>query len=175
MSEQMMPIESYFKNYILQFNFTTNKNSWPHRGTYYCCTKKDDPSTWKIIFRANPAKKPRPYNFGSLLDEDSKIMRMWKTVLEVWNENNREPIFKKQAEDRNQKDFDNNRQPGVAAFTLFVKFDWIHEVSRKGKQIFYQIDLPEAYLDILNKKTPICPRCSMPSPDKFCLFCNSPV
>ncbi len=65
MSERMMPVESYFKNHKLQFNFTTDKNSWPHRGTYYCCTQEDDPSVWKIIVRTNPAKSPTFYSFGS--------------------------------------------------------------------------------------------------------------
>ncbi len=175
MSEQMMPVESYFQDHKLQFNFTTDKNSWPHRGTYYCCTKEDDPSIWKIIVRANPAKKPTTYPFGSLQEQDSRIVQMWKTVLKVWNQNNREPIYKKQAEDINQKDFENNRQPGVAAFVLFTKFGWIHEVSRKGKQVFYQIDKPDEYLDIINKKVPICSRCGMPAPDKFCINCNQPI
>lgn len=172
MSEQMMPVESYFTNHKLQFNFTTDKNSWPHRGTYYCCTQKDDPSIWKIIVRANPAKSPTTYQFGSILEQDSKIIRMWKTVLEIWNQNNQEPIFKKQVEDINQKDYHNNRQPGIAAFTLFVKFGWIHEVSRKGRQIFYQVDKPDEYLDIINKKVSLCSRCGMPSPDTFCNNCN---
>lgn len=175
MSEQMMPAERYFTGYELKFNFTTDKNSWPHRGTYYCCTKKDDPSTWKVIVRANPAKQPTSYSFESLLDMDSRIVRMWKSVLKVWSENNNEPIYKKQVEDINQKDYNNNRQPGLAAFTLFVKFGWIHEVSRKGKQIFYQIDKPDGYLEIINKKTPICSRCSIPAPDKFCIHCDVPV
>ncbi|MBI5146779.1 MAG: hypothetical protein HZA84_06115 [Thaumarchaeota archaeon] len=175
MSEQMMPVESYFEGYTLQFNFTTDKNSWPHRGTYYCCTKNDDPSTWKIIFRANPAKKPTSYSFGSLLDNDSKIIRMWKTVLKVWEKYNREPIYKKQAEDINQTDFENNRQPGAAAFALFIRFGWIHEVGRKGKQVFYQIDKPEEHLDLIKKRIPICPRCGIPAPDRFCVYCNLPV
>jgi len=97
---------------------------------------------------------------------------MWKTVLEIWNQNNQEPIFKKQVEDINQKDYHNNRQPGIAAFTLFVKFGWIHEVSRKGRQIFYQVDKPDEYLDIINKKVSLCSRCGMPSPDTFCNNCN---
>ena len=175
MSEQMMPVESYFADHKLQFNFTTDKNSWPHRGTYYCCTEIDDPSIWKIIVRANPAKKPTTYTFGSFLDNDSRIIRMWKTVLDVWNQNNCESIYKKQAEDVNQKDFDNNRQPGVAAFTLFTRFGWMHEVSRKGKQVFYQIDKPDEYLEIIDKKIPLCRRCGLPAHDNFCINCDHPI
>ncbi len=173
-SKAMLPIDKYFKGYTKQFTLTT-QNSWPHRGTYYCCTKDEDPSEWKIVFRANPTKMPRTYQFGSVLDKNSKINNMWKTILKVWKKNDCKPIFKKMAEDANPTDFLNNRQPGTAAFEIFRKFKWIHEVDRKGKQIFYQIDKPEEYLEIINKKIPICPRCGLPAPDNFCLNCNLPV
>ena len=174
MSKALVPMDSYFKGYSQQFTLTT-QNSWPHRGTYFCCTKEDDPSNWKIIYRADPTKKPNTYYFGSLIDENSRVIKMWKTILEVWNNNDCKPIFKKMAEDNNQKDFGNNRQAGSAAFEMFRKFGWIHEVDRKGKQIFYQIDKPDDYLEIIKKKIPICPRCGMPAYDNYCLNCNLPV
>lgn len=173
-SKEMLPMDKYFKGYIEQFTLTT-QNSWPHRGIYYCCTKKDDVSDWKIIFRANPTKDPRVYYFGSLMDSDSTILKMWKTVVKIWKKNKKQPIYKKMAEDVNQKDFNNNRQPGTAAFEIFRKFGWIHETGKKGKQIFYQIDKPDEYLDILTKKILICSRCGLPAPDKFCINCDLPI
>lgn len=173
-SKEMLPMDKYFTGYIERFTLTT-QNSWPHRGTYYCCTKKEDNTNWKIIFRANPTKNPRTYYFGSFLDNDSTVLNMWKTIVKVWKKNNQQPVYKKMAEDANQTDFGNNRQAGTAAFEIFRKFGWIHEVSKKGKQIFYQIDKPDEYLDIINKKIPICPRCGLPAPSNFCMNCNLPV
>lgn len=173
-SKEMIPVDSYFKGYTERFTLTT-QNSWPHRGTYYCCTKDDDITNWKIVFRGNPTIKPRPYYFGSLVDSDSTIINMWKTIIKVWNKNNHKPIYKKMAEDVNQKAFGNNRQSGTAAFEIFQRFGWLHEETRKGKQIFYQIDKPDEYLEIINNKIPICPRCGLPAPGKFCMNCNLPV
>lgn len=173
-SKEMLPMDSYFKGYTERFTLTT-QNSWPYRGTYYCCTKDDDISNWKIIFRAKPTKNPTSYYIGSLFDKESTIISMWKTIIEVWQKNEGKPIFKKMAEDVNQKSFGNNRQRGTAAFEIFQRFGWLHEETRKGKQIFYQIDKPDEYLDIINKKIPICPRCGLPAPDHFCLNCDLPV
>jgi len=173
-AENVKPEKSYFEGLSEHYAITT-ENAWPNQGTYYFSTKEDDPSHWVVIFRSKPNKRPTRYDLGSIKDEDSRISKMWKVIVQVWHKNQKQPIYKKLAENKDQVTFGNNRQPAVAGFTIFVKFGWLQEVSRKGKQIFYNIIDEKSHQEILNGKIPICPRCGSPAPDHFCHYCDSPI
>lgn len=173
-SESMRPERKYFENLVEQFTITTEQ-AWPNQGTYYFCTDEDDPSTWNVIIRSKPNKPPIVYRLGSIKDKNSRLSKMWIVILSVWIDGNKKPIYKKLAEDKDQKTFGNNRQPATAGFTIFNKFGWLEETSRRGKQIFYKISDEKSHEDIINGKTPICPRCGRPSPNRFCNYCNAPI
>ncbi len=168
------PDKKYFENLVERFTHTT-ENAWPNQGTYYFSTKEDDPTHWTVFFRSKPNKKHTTYDLGSIKDKQSIISTMWTVIVQVWKDSKKQPIYKKMAEDKDQKTFGNNRQRGTAGFAIFLKFRWVKEVSRKGKQVFYQIVDEKAHNRILTKKIPICPRCGMPAPDNFCLNCKQPV
>lgn len=165
------PKSSYFNDMIERFTYTT-ANVWPNQGTYFFCTSSNDPSFWVVFVKSKPNKNHLTYKLGSIKEKNSKISQMWKTILEVWYNGDKKSIFKKMAEDKNQKVFGNNRQPATAAFVIFSKFGWIKEVSRKGKQIFYDIIDDESYEHILNNKIPICPKCGMPAKGNYCVNCK---
>ena len=165
------PANKYFRNLQEQFIHTTEQ-VWPNQGTYYFCTKEDDISYWVVLVRSKPNKRPQPYKLGSIKDKQSTISKMWIVILEVWKRNKKEPIYKKMAEDKDQRTFGNNRQPATAGFTIFLKFGWIREVSRKGKQIFYDIVDEDVYDKLITNEIEICPRCGLPAHNHFCLNCN---
>lgn len=168
------PDKKYFENLVERFTHTT-ENAWPNQGTYYFCTREDDVYDWIVFFRSKPNKRHTTYNLGSIKDENSTISTMWKVIVNVWKDNEKQPVYKKMAEDRDQKTFGNNRQPATAGFAIFLKFGWIQEVSRRGKQIFYQIKDEEQHNKIIYGKIPMCPRCGLPAPGQFCLNCDQPI
>jgi hypothetical protein len=118
-------------------------------------------------------------NLGSLLDKNSKISKMWKTIVQVWIKNKREPIYKKLAENANQIDFSNNRQPSTAGFTIFQQLGWLKETEKKGNSYYYAVVDEKSHDKYLekhkNKQMPICPNCGQPAPNYFCFTCNQNV
>jgi len=178
-AEKIKPEKNMFDGLIELFNASTER-AWPNRGIYYYCVKEDDLYYWTILIKTKPdVAKPTTIRLGSLLEKNSKISNMWKTIVKVWIKNKRKPIYKKMAEDDNQKDFGNNRQPGTAAFTLFESLKWIKEVGKRRNSYLYEVtddDALKKYLKkFLGKNMPICLVCGQPAPNNFCFTCNQPV
>ena len=103
------------------------------------CTKDGDPDYWRVVIRTKPNAQPTAIVLGSLADKESKISKMWKVILKVWKNNNNQPIYKKMAEDEDQKIFSNNRQPSTADFSIFEHLRWLKEVGKKSNTIYYNI------------------------------------
>ena len=163
--------KKYFED-IAQRDLYITENAWPNQGFYYACTKKDDPSHWTALITSKKYKRPTKIDFGSIAVKNSRIHKMWKTVVGVWNENDKKPVWKKLAEDKNQNDFGNNRQPATAAFQIFLYLGWIEKTHQKGKQVFYQIIKPKEIDKIITGDIPICYKCGRPAIGYYCPHCN---
>jgi len=142
---KVRPNESYFKGLKEQFTRATER-AWPNRGTYYYCVKENDSHDWVVLIVTRPTlTRPLKINLQSLKEKDSRITKMWRVIVKVWKRNNKEPIYKKMAEDEDQTVFGNNRQPSTCAFQIFEHLKWLKEVGKKGNKIFYQVTDEDAY------------------------------
>lgn len=136
---RVKPNAVYFNGLKEMFTRATER-AWPNRGTYYYCIKEDDTDYWLVLIKTKPTiTKPDRIVLGSLKERDSKISKMWRVVIKVWKKNDKEPIWKKMAEDEDQTIFGNNRQPSTCAFQLFEHLKWIKEIGKKGNKMLYQI------------------------------------
>lgn len=150
-AKMFKPASTYFEGFTVKFTKVTER-AWPNRGTYYCCVKNDDPDFWKVVIMTKPNIKPTTKILGSLTDKQSTITKMWKVILKIWKNNDKNPIYKKMAEDAAQKIFGNNRQPTTAGFSIFEHYDWLKEVGKKGNIIYYQITDEDAYDKFLHDR-----------------------
>lgn len=130
-AKMIKPEKEYFEGFENVFNRVTER-AWTNRGTYYYCIKKENPELWKVVIRTKPNVKPTIYVLGDLKDKESRIAKMWKVILKVWVENNKKPIWKKLAEDADQKTFGNNRQPSTCGFQIFEHLGWLKESGKKA-------------------------------------------
>lgn len=145
------PEKGYFEGFDNIFNRVTER-AWPNRGTYYYCIKEDNPEFWKVVVRTKPNVKPTTYVLGDLKDPQSRIAKMWKVILKIWIKNKKMRIWKKMAEDADQKVFGNNRQPSTCGFQIFEYLGWIKESGKKGNIIYYVITDEEAYEKFLRDR-----------------------
>ena len=143
-AKMFKPEKEFFDGFDNIFNRVTER-TWPNRGTYYYCIKKDNPEFWKIVIRTKPNVKPTVYALGDLKDPESRIAKMWQVILKVWIENEKTPIWKKLAEDADQKVFGNNRQPSTCGFQIFEYLDWLKESGKKGNIIYYVVTDDKAH------------------------------
>lgn len=150
-AKMIKPEKSYFEGFTEVFTKVTER-AWPNRGTYYYCIKDDDPYYWKVIIRTKPNAEPTSIVLYSLTDLESKITKMWQIILKVWRDNNKKPIYKKMAEDEDQKIFSNNRQPSTAGFSVFEHLGWLKEVGKKGNIIYYDVTDENAHDKFLRDK-----------------------
>lgn len=132
------PESKYFEGYDEQFIRSTER-AWPNRGSYYYCTKKEDSKHWKVIIVTKPNTKTVTINFGSLADPKSRISKMWEVIFKIWENRKTDTIYKKMAEDKDQKLFGNNRQPSTAIFHIFEYLGWIKEVGKYRNSILYKV------------------------------------
>ena len=150
-AKTVKPEKKFFEGWVNVFERATER-AWPNRGIYYYCTKKDNPDFWKVVIRTKPNVMPTTINLGDLKDPESRIAKMWKVILEVWITNNREPIWKKRAEDANQTVFGNNRQPATCGFQIFEYMGWLKEKRKKGNTIYYDIIDDQSYSNFLRER-----------------------
>lgn len=151
------PPSSTFDGLDRRLDYVT-ENAWPNQGTYYLCTRVGDPADWVSIYRSKPHKKPTRVNLGSLRDNESRIVKMWRIICDVGGRGN--IFYKKQAEDRDQRVFGNNRQPATAAFCIFTYLGWIREVSRHGRRVTYALDNTSLYDALANNRGYVCHECA---------------
>lgn len=169
---KLQPPPSTFDGLDIRHSFVT-ENAWPNQGTYYLCTKVGDPTYWVAIYRSKPNKKPTTMRFGSLRDDDSKIVSMWNTICDVARQ---EPkLWRKRAEDENQWAFGNNRQPGTATFNIFCYLGLLSEVERKGKRVFYSLDDVRLYDELRANHAHMCRGCARICRDRYCDHCKAPI
>lgn len=136
---RVRPNQTFFKGLNELFTRATER-AWPNRGTYYYCVKEDDPNFWIVLIVTRPTiTKPDRITLGSLKEKDSRISKMWRILIKVWRRNNKEPIWKKLAEDEDQQVYGNNRQPATCAFQIFEQLKWIKEVKKTGNKMLYQV------------------------------------
>ena len=132
----LTPPNNLFDGFEERFLRSTER-AWPNRGTYYYYTKLDDSLHWKVIIITKPNAKPTTIDMGSLAEEESRISKMWKIILEVWKNKPSDTIYKKMAEDKDQKLFGNNRQPSTACFHIFEYLGKLKEVGKYRNSILY--------------------------------------
>lgn len=150
-AKMIRPEKEFFDGFDNIFNRVTER-AWPNRGTYYYCIKKDNPEFWKVVIRTKPNVKPNTYVLGDLKDPESRISKMWQVILRVWIENERKPIWKKKAEDADQKVFGNNRQPSTCGFQIFEHLGWLKETRKKGNVIYFVVTDENAYNKFLRDR-----------------------
>lgn len=150
-AQMIKPDDRFFDGFDNIFNRVTER-AWPNRGTYCYCTKKDNPEYWKAVIRTRPNARPTVYVLGDLKDRESRIAKMWKVILNVWIENQKNPIWKKLAEDANQTVFGNNRQPSTCGFQIFEYLGWLKEDGKRRNTIYYVITDDDAHENFLRDK-----------------------
>jgi len=134
---QMQPTYEQTKNLLSRFIEHADQDR--SNGVYYFYTEKNDPDSWIVLARLNAKKNPHRYKLGSIKDPNSKLKAMWIATLSAWKGNAKNPIRRGAAEKIDQDAFGNNRQPGFAAFKLFIHAGWLRIAPVSRTSIHYNV------------------------------------
>ena len=144
----MQPFSDLTKNLHSRFYEHADQNR--SNGVYYFYTEKDDPDCWIVFARSDVKKEPYRYHLGSIKDPNSKLYQMWLVTVQAWKGNGKQPIRRGMAEKIDQDAFGNNRQPGFAAFKLFLHAGWLRIPYGNRTSIFYNVVDEKIHFDSNN-------------------------
>lgn len=108
-------------------------------GHYYFYTKKSDSDYWVVMVKSKPNARPSKIIMGSLADENSRIMKIWRAAVKVSEVNRGSPFIRKWVENVDQQACGNNRQPSRAAFKIFEYIGWLEVSHIKGRIAYYRL------------------------------------
>ena len=137
-SNLIKPTDKEFKNLREEFKDASSRG-FPNRGFYYFCTKIDDPNYWVVLIKTKPNLAPYRIILGSMIDENSRIMKIWSATLKVSKINKGKPFIRKWVENIEQQACGNNRLFSRSAFYIFVHLKWLEVTEKKGDIIYYKV------------------------------------
>lgn len=108
-----------------------------NRGIYYHLVKKSDENYWKSIIKTTGDKK-YIIDLGSIIDTNSRIMKIWKAVCKISKSVDHVPFFRIDVEKLDQDSCGNNRLPSKSAFEIFEYLGWLKN-QKHGNRLKYKI------------------------------------
>ena len=137
-SNLIKPTDKEFKNLREEFKDASSRG-FPNRGFYYFCTKIDDPNYWVVLIKTKPNLAPYRIILGSMIDENSRIMKIWSATLKVSRINKGKPFIRKWVENIEQQDNMDQTITTQTCFSCLIKK--ISDVQWKPLHHIYQNQL----------------------------------